>query len=550
MSVSSGSQPSEPTGGYLSAESKRRFTLLAGILGAVFFVAQFLLPILVMFLVMVPTVADHEFEHADLDHAAIVHGELWYVERTVKASWRRPEESVQTLSLARVRLEDLSEAGPAIPLEASALGPSPDLLAAEDRLWIVGPETVSYLENGQLTKLTGVNRPARSSRLFTYGGRPAVVSLGAAPMLVTLRIEGSGAEWEGQALPLGLDTDEDSLRAVQAVEANGTLYLFAQLCAGEPSRCSLRYREVAQTEWLPLAEDVCSCPSWTAIALGSRPAVILSEREGDRTNRLAILTVTANGAHREPIELEPSRRSWTDWHPLSANNRLLLVSEGMPGSLRSVEVVDGRVTRATRRPGNFPFGANMMFFMLIPQLLPVVLSLILAFLLTVEMRRHRIQDYALGEERRTFASLWQRALAQLVDILPIAAGFAAPFLATRRMFSDPERFMEDGTAFPLLLVGLVGLAFAWGLLVLAAYSYFEGRVGKTPGKWLFGIRVLGTDLRPCGFGRACLRNVLTFADGFFSFMVGALLVALTENWQRLGDLAARTIVVVDARPAR
>jgi uncharacterized RDD family membrane protein YckC len=38
-------------------------------------------------------------------------------------------------------------------------------------------------------------------------------------------------------------------------------------------------------------------------------------------------------------------------------------------------------------------------------------------------------------------------------------------------------------------------------------------------------------------------------DGFFSFLVGALLVALTEKWQRLGDLAARTIVVADPRPA-
>ena len=62
---------------------------------------------------------------------------------------------------------------------------------------------------------------------------------------------------------------------------------------------------------------------------------------------------------------------------------------------------------------------------------------------------------------------------------------------------------------------------------------------------LTGIRVLGTDLRPCGFGRAVLRNLLTFVDGFFNFLVGVLLVALTENWQRLGDFAARTIVVAD-----
>jgi uncharacterized RDD family membrane protein YckC len=81
--------------------------------------------------------------------------------------------------------------------------------------------------------------------------------------------------------------------------------------------------------------------------------------------------------------------------------------------------------------------------------------------------------------------------------------------------------------------------------MLVAFSYFEGRSSKTPGKWLLRIRVLGTDLRPCGFGRALVRNLLTFVDGFFNFLVGALLVALTEHWQRLGDLAARTIVVVD-----
>ena len=86
--------------------------------------------------------------------------------------------------------------------------------------------------------------------------------------------------------------------------------------------------------------------------------------------------------------------------------------------------------------------------------------------------------------------------------------------------------------------------------VLVAFSYLEGRLGKTPGKWLLRIRVLGTDLAPCGFWRALVRNLLTFVDGFFNFLVGVLLVALTENWQHLGDLAARTIVVVDEKGAQ
>lgn len=36
---------------------------------------------------------------------------------------------------------------------------------------------------------------------------------------------------------------------------------------------------------------------------------------------------------------------------------------------------------------------------------------------------------------------------------------------------------------------------------------------------------------------------MKFIDGFFNFLVGILIAALTENWQRLGDMAARTVVV-------
>jgi uncharacterized RDD family membrane protein YckC len=231
-------------------------------------------------------------------------------------------------------------------------------------------------------------------------------------------------------------------------------------------------------------------------------------------------------------------------------DRLVLASAGMPGSLSLAEVADGRVVRSVRKKGSFPFAPNMMLFMWIPQALPLVLSLLLALLLTGQMRRHRVPDYVIEGSRRRFASLWQRALAQLVDAVPLVAGFLAPMLWMWRVFSDPEEFLaETGPMFMLWFLGLVAAAFVCGLLVLVAYSYFEGRFGKTPGKWLLGIRVLGTDLRPCGFGRAILRNLLTFVDGFFNFLVGALLVALTENWQRLGDLAARTIVVVDEKPA-
>lgn len=78
----------------------------------------------------------------------------------------------------------------------------------------------------------------------------------------------------------------------------------------------------------------------------------------------------------------------------------------------------------------------------------------------------------------------------------------------------------------------------------------EGRWGLPPGKALVGIRTLGTDLQPCGFGRALLRNVLTVVDGFFNFLVGLMLAAPTEQWQRVGDLVARTVVVMAPKGGR
>lgn len=538
----------ESTRGYLSLESKRRFTIVAGILGAVFFLAQTVLPILLMFLVMMPAMMGRGFATADIDQAALWREELWFVERTAKVNWRDPEGSTTLGVLRHVRLADLEPVGPAISLGVGRNDTSPALLPLDGRLWLIGADRVSYYENGTLTPLSGGSRPARASRPFVYQGRPAVITIGKSPALATLAAEGGRAEWTAREFPLGLSPESSSLAALQAVEIGGRLHLFAELCTEEPEQCSLSYREPAHEKWVVLVED-CSCASWNAVAMGLLPAVVVSDRQKGAGPELAVIAIPEGAPRRGRIELSTKRVSWSRRRAFAWEDRLLLASEGMPGSLALVEVADGQVVRSVKKTGSFPFGPNMMMFMWIPQALPLLLSLVLALILTGQMRRHRVPDYVLEGARRRFASLWQRALAQLIDAIPLVGVFLLPMLWMWRMFSNPEEFLEErGFAVMFWFFGLFAAAFVCGLLVLVAYSYFEGRFGKTPGKWLLGIRVLGTDLKPCGFGRALLRNLLTFVDGFFSFLVGALLVALTENWQRLGDMAARTIVVADDEP--
>ena len=73
----------------------------------------------------------------------------------------------------------------------------------------------------------------------------------------------------------------------------------------------------------------------------------------------------------------------------------------------------------------------------------------------------------------------------------------------------------------------------------------EGRYGITPGKWLMGIRTLGTKLRPCGTARVITRDVLRAVD--FPLLLtpipAVISLMYSGNHQRLGDRIAETMVV-------
>jgi len=98
--------------------------------------------------------------------------------------------------------------------------------------------------------------------------------------------------------------------------------------------------------------------------------------------------------------------------------------------------------------------------------------------------------------------------------------------------------LSGGLFLALLLVGLFLVQFAYDMLfeTLAA--------GRTPGKRWTGLRVVRAGGAPVGFLASTIRNVLRIVDALPGFyLVGMLCVLFTRNNQRLGDLAAGTIVV-------
>jgi len=108
------------------------------------------------------------------------------------------------------------------------------------------------------------------------------------------------------------------------------------------------------------------------------------------------------------------------------------------------------------------------------------------------------------------------------------------------------------------IVGLGGVGVGITLVAALLLEWFYGGLfetfwnGQTPGKRLLRIRVLSMDGQPIGGLQAVVRNVLRAVDAMPVFLVqlptyqlGLLTTAMNNRYQRLGDLAAGTMVVVE-----
>jgi uncharacterized RDD family membrane protein YckC len=75
--------------------------------------------------------------------------------------------------------------------------------------------------------------------------------------------------------------------------------------------------------------------------------------------------------------------------------------------------------------------------------------------------------------------------------------------------------------------------------------------GRTPGKRATGLRVLRTDGAPEDVVSSLVRNVLRLIDGLpLLYLPGIVSILVTKRNQRLGDLAAGTIVVRERHGGR
>jgi uncharacterized RDD family membrane protein YckC len=77
------------------------------------------------------------------------------------------------------------------------------------------------------------------------------------------------------------------------------------------------------------------------------------------------------------------------------------------------------------------------------------------------------------------------------------------------------------------------------------------RRGQTPGKKILGISVINDDLSPVTLGTSMVRNLLRTVDFLpLFYLVGLITMLSNHRFQRLGDLAAGTLVISVAESSK
>ena len=130
----------------------------------------------------------------------------------------------------------------------------------------------------------------------------------------------------------------------------------------------------------------------------------------------------------------------------------------------------------------------------------------------------------------------RRVLAIIVDGLLLSVLFWVMSMLFGSSSAEGGQVSASMTGLPFIL---------YLLIVFGYFTLMEGYLGQTVGKMLLGIKVIREDDGEVpGLKVAAIRTILRLIDVLpFAYLVGFIAVLISAKNQRLGDMAANTLVV-------
>lgn len=512
-------------------------------------------------------------------NSAICEGELWVSVTTGVQQFRGIPQSRGTSS--RLYVFDLNTGlsrDTGLTLTPCPLG----LIMFDDTLWAVSESTVFSIRNNQVVPRKPRRMLNEPTRPFVYENQLAVIDKNRNDVYSLLTWnEGEWTEVAKVAIPNSVASSPWLKSELRVIAGQDSIYLF--FFDGQTQMVSYR-------EGIPMVSD--SDPV-SALSPENQAIVddVIAAALSPNPPRYAVPRQTAISKLEPGWKTTPIANSWGStwdlaivngelvafsmttgnsnnviqqfklkngaWMPVLPNTSLpvssFTVSGGRSGHfvgsdlvLRSIEVSKGIQTREVDLHDTEQKRVMVVFLtMLVPYLISASLLILATSWL---MSRHRKPDYVYGKRSVNHASILRRGIARFIDttitVFPPAFWFMIAVI-NEESFRTQYQIIGLTSSMTILLFSIFG-TWLGGIVVL---SWMEGIWGITPGKWLCGIRTLRTTLRPCGMTRSFTRQFLIYLDSLFLmvWLPGVILIALTRNWQRAGDLAADTVVVNDWR---
>jgi uncharacterized RDD family membrane protein YckC len=156
--------------------------------------------------------------------------------------------------------------------------------------------------------------------------------------------------------------------------------------------------------------------------------------------------------------------------------------------------------------------------------------------------------YALAGLGSRFLAWFADFVLQILVILALFFGLVFAFSkapATAKAVTDASsEKIAAAILVALLVVVLFTIFFGYFIIFETMWN------GQTPGKKMLGIRVVRDGGYPVDFGASLVRNLIRIAEFLIgSYALSAICMTLSPENKRLGDIAAGTIVVRDAKLA-
>jgi uncharacterized RDD family membrane protein YckC len=468
--------------------------------------------------------------------------------------------------------------------------PLSGLLAEGDRLWAVTATTVTRIEDDVATEIKTKRLLNRFSQPFIYEDNLAIIDLGknGPPMLLTFQ-NGDWTEVDAVVLPSSFASSvvngktilvpvptsspvRASMLDLQVIADEGRIHLFLSDGAVVAYREGIEFAPVsalapANGRDFP---DFSNLSDWDAVCRvtpGIGPARN-HWKAGLIEGEPVVTTIVTSGTNIfSGVTLESYSKTSGTWEkyasvPSAALLELLSASDGQKTYVAGQSIMQilrfQRLTKAGLTPTGALLKAPAVAFQkplerwaLIGAWVYYIGMVVMAIIISRLMAIYRDARYQFGLTTVELASFTRRTIARLIDYFV----YVIPMYFVNRAFGmgsqeqveqNMDRIFDSGpNGFLLRLVTLMMFGLLAALTVLVVNSGLQARWGITLGKWICGIRTVQSTLRPCGFARAMVRELLLPVETLLAnFSIPAtLLIAFTEKRQRLGDLVADTVVI-------